>query len=90
MQGKAVPEDNGPVPHHDELGLGKPTIYRITKERFDRSDEKFGELTEKMRVTKQCLAGLEHEARQSRLVMEAIVEPDMKTHTRADGASVAD
>ena len=38
-QGKAVPEDNGPVPQHDEFGLDQPTlveIYRLLEERFDR------------------------------------------------------
>ena len=31
-QGKAVPECNGPVPHHDEFGSDEPTmvdLYRI-------------------------------------------------------------
>ena len=40
-------------------------------------------------MTKQRSAGLEHEARQPRLAMEADVEPDIKTHKRTDGASAA-
>ena len=33
------------------------------KERFDRSDKPFDELTENIRFTYQRFAGLEHEAR---------------------------
>ena len=35
----------------------------MVKERFDRLDTPFDELVEKMRVTNQHFAGLEHEAR---------------------------
>ena len=56
------------------MNSGKPTmveLYRIIKERFDRSDKQFDELTEKMRATNQRLAGLQHEDRQPRLAKEA-------------------
>ena len=43
-----------------------------------------------MRVTNQRFAGLEHEARQTRLAMEADVEPNTKTHKRTQSASAAD
>ena len=92
-QGKAAPEGNGPVLHHGQFGSDQPTLvdlYRIVKEQFDRSDKQFNVLTEKMRVTNQRLAGLEHEARQSRLGTEAGVEPDAKTRKRTEGASAVD
>ena len=48
------------------------------------------ELTEEMRATNQRLAGLEHEARQPRLAMEADVETDKTTRKRTEGAPAAD
>ena len=65
----------------------------MIKTRFDRSDKRFDDLTEKMRVTNQRLAGLEQEARQSRLAtgedVEPDTEPDTKTRKRTEGASAA-
>ena len=64
-QGKAVPESNGPVPHHDELGSDQPTmvdLYRMLIEQFDRSDKQFDELMETPRERNQPLTSLEHEA----------------------------
>ena len=46
----------------------------------------FDELTE-MKETRQRLAGLEHEARQPRLAMEADVIPDTKTRKRTEDAA---
>ena len=63
----------------------------MRKERFDRVDKnldkKLDELIEKMRETKQRLAGLELEARQPRLVMEADVIPDTKIRKRTEDAA---
>ena len=90
IKSKAVPEGNGPVPHHDEFGFDEPTmadLYRMIKERFDRSDEKFDERTETMKATNQRLAGLQDGARQSCLAKEADVEPDTKTRKRTEGAA---
>ena len=89
---KAVSESNGPVPHHDGFRPDEPTLvdlYRMIKERFSRSDKYFDGPMEKMRVTNQRLAGLQHEARQPRLPTEADVEPDKKTRKRTGGASAA-
>ena len=47
-------------------------------------------LTEKMRAKNHRLAGLEHEARQPRLAMEADVETDKKTGKRTEGATSTD
>ena len=65
-------------------------LYRIIKEQFDRSDKQLDELTEKIRVTNQRLAGMEHEAWQSRLATEADVESDAKIRKRTEGASTVD
>ena len=58
----------------------------MMKER-DGSDKQFDDLTEKMRDTNQCLAGLQHEARQPRLAAEADIEPDTKTRKRTMNAA---
>ena len=37
-QGKAVPEGNGLIPHHDEFGSDEPTMVdlcRVLKKNFD-------------------------------------------------------
>ena len=90
---KAVPEGNGPVLHQDEFGPDQTTmadLYRIIIKRFDKSDKQFDELIEKTRETNQRLAGLEHEARQSRLAQEVDVKPDTKTDKRTEDAEEAD
>ena len=46
---------------------------------FIQQNEKFDELAMEMRATSKCLSGLEYEARQLRLAMEADVKPDTKT-----------
>ena len=87
---KAVPEGNGPFPHHDEFGSGEPTmaeVYRMLEELFDRSDKQLDELKRKMGETNQRLADLQHEAWQPRLATEADVEPDTKIRKRAEGAA---
>ena len=63
---KAVPEDSGLIPQHEEFGLDQPTladIYRIVEELSDKLDWKMDELAEEMRVTHQRLASLEQNAR---------------------------
>ena len=69
---KAVPDGDGPVPHHDEFGGGEPTmadLYRMLEESFDKKvdkmrshfdqqDKKLNELTEMMRATNARLADL--------------------------------
>ena len=88
---KAVPEDSGPGPR-DKVGFDQITmtcLYRMIEELFDKSDRKLDELTEKMRVTRQRLAGLEQDARQPHLATEADVPTDTKTHKRTENA-VAD
>ena len=59
-------------------------LYQVITERFDRSDKEFDGLTEKMRDKNQRFAGLQYEARQTRLATEADVEPDIKTRKRTE------
>ena len=93
-QGKAAPEGNDPVSQHDEYEHDQSTladIYRRLEEGFDRQLNRmksyFDDFTEKMRETGQRLTGLEHEARQPRLAMEADVTPDTKTRKRTEDAA---
>ena len=84
---KAVPEGNGPIPHQDEFGSREPIMadfYRTIKELFDASDWKLDKLTEKMRDTKQRLAGLEQAAQQPRLTTEADVKTGTKIRKRME------
>ena len=99
---KAVPEGNGPVPHHYEFGSGDATmadLYRILEENFDRQlnrikshfDRKYkrsGKRMEKMRATTQRLAALEHKARQPRFATGVDVEPDIETRKCTEGTAV--
>ena len=95
-QGKAIPEDNGPIPYQDKFGSREPTmadVYRIFEERFDRMDknlERVSEFTGILRATKKRLAGLEQDARQPRLAAVADVETDKKTRKRTEGVAAAD
>ena len=57
---------------------------------MDKNLDRISELTGMLRATNKRLAGLEHEARQSRLATEAGVEPDAKTRKCTKGASAAD
>ena len=91
---KAVPESNGPVPHHDEFGPDQPTmadIYRLFEERLDRQLNRmkshFDRLTEKIKERRQRLAGFENEIRQPHLAMEADVTPGTKTRKRTEDAA---
>ena len=86
----AVPEGNGSVPHHDEVGPDQPTmadLYRMIEELFDRSVRKLDELTEKIRATRQCSAGLVQDARQPRFATETDVPTDTKTRKRTEDAA---
>ena len=56
---------------------------------FDQQDKKSDELMERMKETNQRLAGLEHEARQQCLAMEADATPGTKARKRTEDA-VAD
>ena len=85
---KAVPEGNGPVPHHDEVGPDQPTmadLYRMIEEIFDKSGRKLDKLEEKTRETNRRLARLQHGAQQPCLVMEEDVKTDIKTRKRTEG-----
>ena len=80
------------------LGLINPRladVYRLFEERLDRQLNRmkrhFVEPTEKMIVTRQHSASLEHdEAGQSRLATEADIPADKKTRKRTEGTAAAD
>ena len=93
---KAVPEGNGPVPQQEEFGSDQPTladVYRpfvrfdrqlkVMKSHFDQLDERADE----MRATEHHLAGLEEDARQPPLTMEADVPSETKTRKRMEDAA---
>ena len=93
IKNKAVSKDNGPFPH-DEPESYEPTmavIYRLLKRGFEEMDKHFNEMTSNFdRQDKrfediennQRLAGLQHQAQQPRLAVEADVRPDMKNRER--------
>ena len=56
----------------------------ITKNHFDQQDKELDELTEKIRETRQLLAGLEQDSRQPRVPKEADVKLDTKTRNRTE------
>ena len=71
-------------------------VYRRFEEIFERRLEGvkshldiIDELANEMRATKQRLIGLEHDARQPRLTMEADVPSDSKTCERVEGTAAA-
>ena len=92
----AVLEINGPVPRQEEFGPDQPTladIYRLFEERldrqlklmksrFDQQEKTLDELMEMTRGNNQRLAGLEQDARQPRLTMQADGPSDTKTRER--------
>ena len=98
-ENEAVPEGNGPVPRQEDFGSDQPTladVYRLFEEIFERQLEgvkshldKMDVLADKMRGTRQRLAGLAQDARQPRLAMEADGPSDTKTRERTEGAAKA-
>ena len=96
---EAVHKGNGPVPRQEEFGPDQPTlrdVYRLFEERFERKLKgvkshlaKTDMLANKMRGTRQRLDGLEQDARQPRLAMEADGQADTKTPERTEGAAKA-
>ena len=59
----------------------------LMKSHFDQQDKKLDELAKEMRETRQRLAGLEQDARQVRLAMEADVISDTKTRKCTENAA---
>ena len=102
-ESEPVPEGNGPVPQEEEFESGEPTLadlFRLFDERFDirlkivescfdRWDRKLDEMAKYWRNMDQCVASLEHDARQPRLAMEADRQANTKTRERTEGAAKA-
>ena len=87
---KAVSKGNAPVPYDTYVMSGGITLEEIRRIMSEALDEAFDEATEVMRKARQRLAGLEQDARRSRLSMEADVSADRKTRKRTEGAASAD
>ena len=87
-ESEAVPEGNGPVPQ--QVGSGQPTLedeyWRKIEELLKRLGEASKEIKEDLRSMNQCVARLEHDARQSRLAMMADGQAKTKTRECTEGA----
>ena len=81
-ESEAVPEGIGLIPMLDGITL-KELRQVISKTK----DEAFNEIKKDLRSMNQRLASLEHDARQSRLTMEADGPADTKTRERTEGAA---
>ena len=95
MEDKAVSGEKGSPPQ-DESGSGDMKIadlFRMLSEhmgsRFAIQDNKFEALQEDWVSTDQRLARLEHDARQTRLAMEADRPANTKTSERTEGTATA-
>ena len=96
---KAVPDGNGPASQHDKFRPDQHTladIYRLFEQRLDRQlnlmkshFDQLDELLEKTRETNQPPAGLEHDARQPHLAMEADITSVKKTCKRTEDAAAS-
>ena len=91
-EGGAVPKGNGLTPQQEEFGSGQPTqeevcrMIRKALEVCNRRFDKMQEYVEDWRSMGQRLTGLEHDARQPRLAMEADGLANTKTRERTEGA----
>ena len=82
-------EGNGPVPQDAYVMLGGITLEELRGVMAEVVDKAFDKLTENMRRANQRLAGLEQEAPQPCLAMEANVTEGKKTRERTEGATAA-
>ena len=99
----AVLEGNGPVPQQEQFRSEQPRltdVYRlfqesfnirikIMKSRFGQQEKKLNKLADEMRAIKQRLVGLEQDARQPRLAVEADVPSDTNTRERTESPVAA-
>ena len=87
-ESEAVSEGNGPVHQEEEFGFVQSALADEYRE--IRSLSKQQDMLDKMtRLLEQLSACLEHEARQSRLAMEADGPANTKTRERTGGAATA-
>ena len=94
-ESEAVPEGNGPVPQQDEFGSGQPTLVdalrkikkalKVCHRRFNKMEEYVDDL----RSMGQRVGGLEPDARQPCLAMEADGPANTKTRERTESAATA-
>ena len=87
---KAVLEVNGPLSQDAYVMLGGNILEDLRRIMSEALDRAFDEPTENMRRANQRLVGLEQEAQQPCLAMEADVKPDTKNRKRTEGATAAE
>ena len=98
-ESQAIPEGDGPAPRQEKFGPDQSTledIYRLFEERFKRQLKRVKShldtmdvLADVTRRTRQHLVGLEQDARQPRLIMEANKPSDTKTRKHTESAAKA-
>ena len=72
----------------EELRRIMPETLDRSFDKLDKQLDRMSELTDMLlKATDQSLAGLKHEARQPRVIMEADVKPDTKTRKRTEDAA---
>ena len=90
-ESEAVPEGNGPIPQ--QVGSSQSTLedayWRKIEELLKILGEASTEIKEDLRSMDQCVARLEHDARQPRLAMVADGQANTKTRERTEGAAKA-
>ena len=83
---EAIPESNGPTPQD----AGKMATLEESRQSVSGMwGEVLQEYKEGVRTMDQCLAGLEQDARQPRLALEADGPSGTKFHGRTEGATKA-
>ena len=84
----SVPEGDGSVPQDAQyVMLEEITLEGLRRIMSEALDKAFDEPTEKIRESRQRLAGLEQNTQQRRLAMGTDVKTNTKTHKRAEDAA---
>ena len=84
----AVPEGDGSVPQDAQyVMLEEITLEGLRRIMSEALDKAFDEPTEKIRESRQRLAGLEQNTQQRRLAMGTDVKTNTKTRKRAEDAA---
>ena len=88
-ESEAVSEGNGPVHREEKIGFGQSALadeYREVRNLSKQQEIRLEMITRLLEQLSECL---EHEARQSRLAMEADRPADTKTRERTEGTATA-
>ena len=85
-ENEVVPEANGPVHQQEGFGSGQSALVDPCQKVEEILDRRIDMIT---RILEQHLTGLEQDARQPRLVMEAERHANTKTRERTEGIATA-